>query len=209
MMPGPTVLSGNESVGVASRCCSNSGFGCPLKVGSTKAGGIWRSWVQSQYGRAKSLLPVSCRTARSYESRYALCQGRKYQLPWGHRLKPLASPWMAAKFAQLTLPDAAFRSRTPSRQVCRIGSFCAMPCSERRNFGAPCAIASMPVKLAAITPAPITQPCSNTSLREAVMTLLSCVGVPLTPALALLTRATFKCITNLYHSQIENEGAAK
>ena len=63
IIPGPTVLSGNQSVGVASRCGSNSGL-VAVNVGSTKAGGIRRSSVQSQYGRAKSLLPVSCRTAR-------------------------------------------------------------------------------------------------------------------------------------------------
>ncbi len=48
MIAGPTLLSGNESFGLASRCCSNSGFGLPLNFGWTNAGGIWRSAVQSQ-----------------------------------------------------------------------------------------------------------------------------------------------------------------
>ena len=66
MIACPTVLSGSESDRRASRWASNSGLGLPSKVGSTKACGICRSKVQSQYGSAKSLLPVSCRTARSY-----------------------------------------------------------------------------------------------------------------------------------------------
>ena len=69
MIACPTMLSANESVDDASRWDSNSEFGFPAKVGSTKAGGICRLAVQSQYGSAKSLKPVSCLTVRSYMSR--------------------------------------------------------------------------------------------------------------------------------------------
>src|SRR6266849_6358987 len=77
---------------------------------------------------------------------------------------------MAAKFAQLTesLAGRAFRRRTPSRHTSKIGSFNAMPWSERRSGGA-WARATMPGTLAAITPAPMTQPCSSTFRREMVM----------------------------------------
>src|SRR5258707_15359075 len=58
-----------------------------------------------------------------------------------------------------------------------------MPWSERRRNGPACASATMPGTLAAMTPAPMAQPCSRISRREAVMTLLldtelalACVG---------------------------------
>src|SRR5262245_8971968 len=78
---------------------------------------------------------------------------------------------MAAKFAQLTglLAGRAFNRRTPSRQACMMGSLSAMPWSERRSGGCGWARATMPGILAAMMPAPMTQPCNITFRREIVM----------------------------------------
>src|SRR5262249_25992415 len=60
--------------------------------------------------------------------------------------------------------------RTASRHALMIRSFNGMPSSDRRSFGCAWAKATIPDTLAAMTPAPMTQPCNITFLREIIMT---------------------------------------
>ena len=68
------------------------GVSTPLNIWS----GIWGSCVQSQYGIAKSALPLSSRIVRSNQPRYPRCQAKNHQLPCGQSIV-----WMNALRNQL------------------------------------------------------------------------------------------------------------
>src|SRR5215470_10462088 len=91
----PTNAELTASLEVMAREQSNSGLGeldtdvgghgaeHDPEVPSQNTDGAVGLDVQFQYGKAKSGFPLYLRQIRSKYRRYARCQGRKYQFPWG------------------------------------------------------------------------------------------------------------------------------